>query len=77
MNELDLRSLLAEHARRHAIPGAALGILRDGAVDRTFLVDAGDPDPPTVTFGAFDDTGRPGIVYEMLWGLPRVNAGGG
>ena len=38
----------------------------------TFLVDAGDPDTPTVTFGAFDDSGRPGVLYEMLWGLPRV-----
>ena len=38
----------------------------------TFLVDADDPDTPTVTFGAFDDSGRPGVLYEMLWGLPRV-----
>jgi hypothetical protein len=40
--------------------------------DRTFVVDAADPDTPTVTFGAFDDEGRPGVLYEMLWGLPRV-----
>jgi len=40
--------------------------------DRTFVVDAVDPDTPTVTFGAFDDDGRPGVLYEMLWGLPRV-----
>jgi CubicO group peptidase (beta-lactamase class C family) len=38
----------------------------------TFLVDADDPDTPTVTFGAFDGSGRPGVLYEMLWGLPRV-----
>jgi hypothetical protein len=38
--------------------------------DRTFLVD--DPDNPTVTFGAFDRSGRPGVLYEMLWGLPRT-----
>ena len=38
----------------------------------TFLVDADDPDNPTVTFGGFDDDGRPGVLYEMLWGLPRV-----
>ena len=49
----------------------------DGAVealpldDRTFLVDSADPDNPTVTFGAFDESGRPGVLYEMLWGLPR------
>ena len=40
--------------------------------ERTFLVDADDPDKPTVTFGAFDESGRPGVLYEMLWGLPRV-----
>jgi hypothetical protein len=26
-----------------------------------------------VTFGAFDASGRPGVLYEMLWGLPRVS----
>jgi CubicO group peptidase (beta-lactamase class C family) len=40
--------------------------------DRTFLVDAADPDNPTVTFGAFDTLGRPQVLYLMLWGLPRV-----
>jgi CubicO group peptidase (beta-lactamase class C family) len=50
----------------------------DGALEAlpldaaTFLVDADDPDTPTVTFGAFDDSGRPGVLYEMLWGLPRA-----
>ena len=39
--------------------------------ERTFLVDRGDPDTPTATFGGFDDDGRPGVLYEMLWGLPR------
>jgi CubicO group peptidase (beta-lactamase class C family) len=39
---------------------------------RTFLVDAADPDTPTVTFAAFDAAGRPQVLYEMLWGLPRV-----
>jgi CubicO group peptidase (beta-lactamase class C family) len=38
----------------------------------SFLLDADDPDTPTMTFGAFDDSGRPGALYEMLWGLPRV-----
>ena len=38
----------------------------------TFLVDAEDPDNPTVTFGAFDESGRPRVLYDMLWGLPRV-----
>jgi CubicO group peptidase (beta-lactamase class C family) len=40
--------------------------------DRTFVVDASDPDNPTVTFGAFDERGRPHALYLMLWGLPRV-----
>ena len=41
--------------------------------ERTFLVDALDPDNPTLTFGAFDAAGRPRVVYLMLWGLPRVS----
>lgn len=40
---------------------------------RTFLVDAADPDNPTVTFGAFDADGRPQALYIMLWGLPRLD----
>jgi CubicO group peptidase (beta-lactamase class C family) len=40
--------------------------------DRAFLVDPDDPDNPTVTFDAFDERGRPGALYLMLWGLPRV-----
>jgi hypothetical protein len=27
---------------------------------------------PAATFGGFDDDGRPGVLYEMLWGLPRA-----
>ena len=41
--------------------------------ERTFLVDAADPDNPTVTFGAFDAAGRPRVLYDMLWGLPRLD----
>jgi hypothetical protein len=40
---------------------------------RTFLVDATDPDNPTVTFGAFDAAGQPQLLYLMLWGLPRLD----
>jgi CubicO group peptidase (beta-lactamase class C family) len=40
--------------------------------ERTFLVDPADPDNPTVTFGAFDTVGRPQVLYDMLWGLPRL-----
>jgi CubicO group peptidase (beta-lactamase class C family) len=40
---------------------------------RTFLVDAVDPDTPTVTFGAFDAAGRPRVLYLMLWGLARLD----
>lgn len=42
--------------------------------ERTFLVDPLDPDNPTVTFGAFDALGRPQVLYQMLWGLPRCEA---
>ena len=42
--------------------------------ERTFLVDPADPDTPTVTFGAFDASGRPGVLYNLLWGLPRLDA---
>jgi len=41
--------------------------------ERTFLVDAMDPDNATVTFGAFDAARRPRVLYLMLWGLPRVD----
>jgi hypothetical protein len=41
--------------------------------ERTFLVDPTDPDNPTVTFGAFDASGRPHVLYSMLWGLPRLD----
>jgi CubicO group peptidase (beta-lactamase class C family) len=41
---------------------------------RTFLVDAADPDNPTVTFGRFDAADRPDVLYEMLWGIPRLDA---
>ena len=41
--------------------------------ERTFLVDPADPDNPTMTFGAFDATGRPQVLYQMLWGLPRLD----
>jgi CubicO group peptidase (beta-lactamase class C family) len=38
---------------------------------RTFLADAADPDVPTVAFGEFDAAGRPHVLYEMIWALPR------
>jgi hypothetical protein len=31
-----------------------------------------DSDVPTATFGRFGASGRPAVVYQMLWGLPRV-----
>ena len=87
MNERDLGSLLGEHAARQSVPGAALGVLRDGEVstayygvvealpldDRTFLLDPLDPDDPTVTFGAFAPAGRPQVCYLMFWALPRLD----
>jgi CubicO group peptidase (beta-lactamase class C family) len=38
----------------------------------TFVVDPLDPDEPTVTFGEFDAAGRPGVLYDGLWALPRL-----
>jgi CubicO group peptidase (beta-lactamase class C family) len=52
----------SEHDEAEALP-------LDG---RTFLVDAADPDNPTVTFDGYDTAGRPRILYLMLWGLPRL-----
>jgi hypothetical protein len=40
--------------------------------DRTFVVGAADLDTPTVTFGGFDASGCPTVLYQMLRGLPRV-----
>jgi CubicO group peptidase (beta-lactamase class C family) len=53
----------SEHGETEALP-------LDG---RTFLVDAADPDNPTVTFGGYDAAGRPQILYLMLWALPRLD----
>ncbi len=39
--------------------------------ERTVLVDAADPDNPTVTFDGYDEAGRARVLYLMLWGLPR------
>lgn len=39
---------------------------------RVFLLNRSNPDTPTMTFDDFDDEGRPGVVYRMLWGLPRI-----
>jgi len=58
----DADLLISEHGDTVALP----------VDDRAFLVDPADPDTPTVTFGAFDEAGHPQVLYEMLWGLPRV-----
>lgn len=42
-------------------------------LDRTtFLVDRDDPDTPTIAFAEFDAAGRPGVLYDMVWGLERL-----
>jgi hypothetical protein len=64
VSDRDLTSLLRERVARGTIEVLPID-------DRTFLVDAGEPDTPAMTFGAFDDSGRPGALYQMLWGLPR------
>ena len=66
--------------RRWEVTATEAGLVLDGPRgtiealpidDSSFLVDATDPDNPTMTFGAFDTGGRPGVLYQMLWGLPR------
>jgi CubicO group peptidase (beta-lactamase class C family) len=68
--------------RRVEVTAAASGLLirNEGGEtealpldERTFLIDAVDPDTPTVTFGAFDAAGRPRVLYLMLWGLARLD----
>ena len=49
------------------IPGEAVPLDR-----RTFLLDRADPDRPTITFADFDHAGRPGVLYDVVWGLPRL-----
>ena len=39
---------------------------------KTFLLDRDDPDTPTITFDDFDRAGRPGVLYDMVWGLGRL-----
>jgi CubicO group peptidase (beta-lactamase class C family) len=38
----------------------------------TFRVDPPDPDSPTVMFAGFDAEGRPHVLYDSLWGFPRI-----
>jgi CubicO group peptidase (beta-lactamase class C family) len=47
--------------------------MRATALDeRTFLVDPDNPDSPSMTFGGFDENGRPAVLYSGLRGFPRV-----
>jgi hypothetical protein len=66
--------------RQAAVTATADGLMiesEEGATEvlpldgRTFLADPADPDVPTVTFGAFDAAGRPHVLYDMIWALPR------
>ena len=41
--------------------------------ERTFFADPADPDNPALTFGAFDPCGQPQVLYDVLWGLPRLD----
>jgi hypothetical protein len=67
--------------RRVEVTRTDLGLLvtEDGtsrpatALDsRTFLVDREAPDDPTITFADFDGAGRPGVLYDLVWGLGRL-----
>jgi CubicO group peptidase (beta-lactamase class C family) len=73
----DLARFAGEYAwpdRRWTVSAAGDALLVEGdgrslealpLEDGVFLVDAADPDNPTVTF-------RDGVLYVMLWGLPRL-----
>ena len=54
MDEGDLTALLRQHASRHSVPGAAIGILRDGAATTAYYgvadVRAGEPVTPETLF---------------------------
>jgi CubicO group peptidase (beta-lactamase class C family) len=56
VNEGDLAALLREHASRHAVPGAGLGILREGAVTAAYHgvadVTTGEPVTAETRFSA-------------------------
>ena len=69
----DRRIAVTTTARSLFIKGDALETEALQLGRRTFIVDALDPDNPTVTFGKFDASGRPRVLYLMLWGLPRVD----
>jgi CubicO group peptidase (beta-lactamase class C family) len=61
-------------AEKHLVVSGEDGDVAAWPLDeRAFVVDAADPDNPAITFGAFDPTGRPDILYLMLWGLPRLD----
>ena len=60
-----------------SIKGARTTYVAAPIDEQTFLVDADDPDTPTMTFGAFDDEGRPGALYQMLWAHARAVPGRG
>jgi CubicO group peptidase (beta-lactamase class C family) len=68
----DMSSEVRATDTRLVIEGEAGPVEAFPIEDGVFVVDAHDPDTPTVTFGAFDDRGRPHVLYQMLWGLPRV-----
>jgi CubicO group peptidase (beta-lactamase class C family) len=40
--------------------------------DCVFLLDPDEPDAPTVTFGELDASGRPQVLYQMIWAIPRA-----
>ena len=58
--------LLVTDAEQKRRPASPLG-------DGVFLLDPEDPDNPTLTFGGYDERGRPQVLYRMLWGFPRVS----
>jgi CubicO group peptidase (beta-lactamase class C family) len=79
---------LADYAGVYAWPdrefivtatSAGLRIVADGSEvaavpvgPRSLLLDPGDPDCPVVTFAGFDGKARPQVLYDAIWGYPRI-----
>ena len=74
MDEGDLAALLREHAVRHSVPGAAIGVLREGAVTAacygTTDVTTGEPVTAGTRFSAGSLTKS--MVATVIAGLAEA-----
>lgn len=74
MDEGDLAALLRDHALRHSVPGAAIGVLRDGAVTAACYgaadITTGEPVAPGTRFSAGSLTKS--MVATVIAGLAEA-----